>query len=101
MGYFHLTPAALNSFAAIGRYTESMWGRKQRDIYLGALDRRFHALAESPATGRMRNEICKGLRSFHEGKHVIFYLSCKGYIVVVDMLHERMEPAPYLPEKFL
>jgi len=96
MARFRLTPAALSSLESIGRYTESTWGVKQRNSYLRALDKCFHDLAKTPATGRPRDELFAGLRSFHHQKHVIFYLSQNREIIIVDILHERMEPGARL-----
>lgn len=91
MSGFRLTPAALESLRGIGRYTKEKWGAAQRDLYLRALDVRFHDLAENPEKGKIREELAQGLRSFPEGRHVIYYLVAKRYIVIVDILHERMD----------
>jgi toxin ParE1/3/4 len=96
---FRLTPAALASLASIGRYTEATWGRRQRNAYLRAIDASLHKLAKAPALGRARAELGEGLRSFHQGKHVIFYLRRRRDVVIVDILHERMDPAIHLPGK--
>lgn len=97
MAQFRLTLAALSSLESIGNYTEATWGVKQRDTYLSALDKRFHDLARSPSVGRTRDELGSGLRSFQQGKHIIFYRSLRHEIVIVDILHERMDPGPRLP----
>jgi toxin ParE1/3/4 len=96
MPRFRLTPPALASLKSIGRYTGRMWGKTQRDKYLRALDRRFHELAKSPGKGRSRDELWKGLRSYREGKHVIFYFAERKEIIIADILHERMEPSLHL-----
>lgn len=97
MARFRLTSAARASLVSIGRYTETTHGRRQRDQYLEALDARFHALAAAPMHGIARDDLAEGLRSFPEGKHVIFYVLRNQEIVIVDVLHERMEPARHLP----
>lgn len=96
MPSFHLTPAALLSLKSIASYTETTWGTKQRNLYLKKLDKAFHTLASSPKKGRTRNEITKGLYSYPEGKHVIFYIIKGKSFVIVDILHERMEPRKLL-----
>lgn len=92
MAKFRLTPAALASLEAIGKYSEARWGIKQRDSYLRSLDKCFHDLAQAPASGRPRDEIFAGLRSLHHQKHVIFYLFQNELIIIADILRERMEP---------
>ncbi len=42
---FVLTHQALSDLKAIGIYTQNTWGKRQRDRYLTALDKAFHALA--------------------------------------------------------
>jgi type 1 fimbriae regulatory protein FimB len=37
MGGFRLTQLALTDLRSIGRYTQTTWGREQRDRYLGEL----------------------------------------------------------------
>ena len=95
MSEFSLTSAARASLKNIARHTEREWGVKKRDMYLAALDKRFHALAKSPNQGKLRGDILEGLRSYLEGRHVIFYLPRDGFIVIVDVLHEKMD-APRL-----
>lgn len=96
MPLFHLTHAAKASLRSIGRYTEAKWGKTQRNTYLYALDNCFHTIAQFPMKGRARDELFASLRSYHEGKHVIFYLPHREDIIIVDILHERMDPSLHL-----
>ena len=54
---FRITPRAAQDLRNIARYTLQTWGRKQRDTYLRAIDRRFSWLAENPNLGKPRPEI--------------------------------------------
>ncbi len=50
-------------------------------------------LADSPALGRLCDDIRPGLRRQEHGKHVVFYrLQRSGGILVVRILHQRMLP---------
>jgi len=51
---FRITPRAVQDLRNIARYTLQNWGRKQRDVYLRAIDKRFSWLAENPSLGRCR-----------------------------------------------
>lgn len=82
--------------AAIGRYTQQQWGKQQRKRYLQALDKQFHALAKTPGKGHKRDDIAAGLRSFPQGEHIIFYLRRSKDIVIVDILHRRMDPLHHI-----
>lgn len=92
MAKFYLTPLALSSMQLIGEYTEGKWGVVQRNKYLKELDNAFRELANSPKLGKMRNEIKNGMRSYHQGKHIIFYMVEPEQIVVLNILHENMLP---------
>lgn len=74
----------------IARYMLQNWGRKQRDVYLRAIDKRFSWLAENPSLGRPRPDIKEGYYSYPQGSHVIFYLVRKGGIDIIGVPHQRM-----------
>jgi len=92
MGVFHLTPDAKGSLMQIARYTQQTWGVQQRNSYMRSIDDCFLALAKAPMQGKSRPEIHHTLRSHPGGKHRVFYMIKQDYIVIVNVLHERMEP---------
>jgi len=92
MSCFKLTPDAKASLMQIARYTQQKWGKTQRNAYLKTIDASFHTLNASPKLGKRRLEIHPSLRSYPVGKHIVFYVIAEEYIVIVDVLHERMEP---------
>ena len=77
---------------AIAGYTLKTWGRKQRDAYLRALDRRFGWLAEHPDLGKPRPDIKQGYHSYPQGAHLTYYLVRAGGIDIIGVLHQRMDP---------
>jgi len=93
MSHFKLTPDAKASLMQIARYTEQQWGKKQRNDYLKVIDDCFHSLSKNPQLGRIRPEIYHALRSHPAGKHIVFYIVRHDPIAIVQVLHERMEPA--------
>lgn len=95
MSNFRLTPDAKAGLMQIARYTQQTWGKKQRDTYIGMIDGCFHTLCEAPMLGKIRPEIHHALRSHPAGKHVIFYLIRQDHIVIVHILHEKMDPDKY------
>ncbi len=56
----------------------------------------FEMLAKSPHRGRLRDDLQPGLREHHAGSHTIFYVVEPKRITIVDILHERMDPALHL-----
>ena len=49
MAVFRLTKLALADLRSIGRYTQTTWGREQRNRYLAKLDARREAVLKSGA----------------------------------------------------
>lgn len=56
-GDFRITPRAAQDLRNIARYTLRNWGHKQRNTYLGTIDRRFSWLARNPKSGRARPDV--------------------------------------------
>ena len=96
---FVLTNQALSDLKAIGIYTQNTWGKRQRDRYLTALDKAFHALAKDHLKGRDCGEIRDGYRKHQVGKHIVFYHEIDASLIeVVRILHERMNIEARLAE---
>lgn len=73
--------------------TESLkkWSDEQTGLYLTGIESRLMWLAENPQLGKPRDEVREGLRSFSEGRHVIFYRIAKDTIEIVGVPHQRQE----------
>jgi len=91
MKTYRVTPKAERDLLAIGQYTLEKWGEEQRNIYLQNLVNRFAWLCEYPDLGIKRDEIKEGYLSYHEGKHLIFYVVSDDFIDIIGVLHERMD----------
>jgi len=99
MSRFRLTPRARDDLKNIGRYTERQWGRRQRNTYLRALEKRFGWLAENPQLGKHRIDVAEGYYSFPQGKHVIFYLLEEKGVDIIGIPHKEMDIITYfLPD---
>jgi len=96
MNSFELTPDAKASLIRIAMYTQEVWGRKQRLAYMKMIDTCFHDLAANPMHGKSRPDIYHTIRSQPVGKHIVFYIPQEQYIIIVNVLHERMDPARHL-----
>lgn len=68
-----------------------IWSAEQTNIYLASIESRLMWLAENPQLGKHRDEVREGLRSFPEGRHVIFYRIGTDTIEVVGVPHKRQE----------
>jgi toxin ParE1/3/4 len=107
-----LTEAAASDISQILRETTRQFGSVQRRRYAALIMRAIELAADRPDRpgSRSREELAAGLRSFHiemaarrrgAGAHVVYYLRERledGHdgIVVVRVLHERMEPLRHL-----
>ncbi|MDH5326149.1 MAG: type II toxin-antitoxin system RelE/ParE family toxin [Gammaproteobacteria bacterium] len=76
----------------IAKYTEKVWGKQQRNIYLKQFDLTFHSLAESPSAGVSCDYISPGYRKFPQGSHIIFYkLTDKNQLIIARILHKHID----------
>ena len=92
MGTFVLTRAAKSDLKSIAAYTQRMWGKEQRRIYLRQFDNSFHMLAETPDVGIKYDFIKLGYKKFPNASHLIFYRCLSDdQIEIVRILHKRMD----------
>jgi len=94
-GNFRITPRAQDDLKSIGRYTLRKWGKKQRDLYLHDLDKRFQWLADQPQIGKERLDIKDGYYCFLQGSHLIFYIIHQGNIDIIGIPHKSMDILNY------
>lgn len=80
----------------IGAYTAREWGARQKSKYLGRIRDTLMALRDHPETGASRDDLAEGLRACAIEKHIVFYRDTKTALVVVRVLHQRMDPARHL-----
>jgi len=96
MSTFRLSAKSFEDLKSIARFTLKSWGREQRNIYLSKLDESFHILAEQPHLGNARDDIRKGYRVYHVGRHLIFYRQKSIGIEIIRILHDRMDVEAHL-----
>jgi len=88
---YKLSNLAAEDFAAIYEYTLLNFGALQADIYTDDLDRTFQLLSGSPLMGCECPEIAVGVRRHDHQKHAIFYRQREHDILVIRILHQRMD----------
>ena len=99
MPFFRLSAKSLEDLKSIGRFTLKSWGREQRNIYLSKIDESFHILAEQPQLANARDDIRKGYRVYHVGRHLIFYRQKPAEIEIIRILHDRMDVETHLRKR--
>jgi len=86
-----VTHAARRDLKAIARYTQKEWGAARRARYLEIIRARFADLLAHPALGPPREDVAQGCRGLAVGRHVIFYRFAREEIVILRVLHQRMD----------
>ncbi|MDX3973116.1 type II toxin-antitoxin system RelE/ParE family toxin [Shinella sp.] len=108
MSLVRLTREAERDLAEIARYTVATFGAEQAMRYAALIEHALGLLVEDPGrpASRGRDELRPGVRSLHLSRaagrryaasHVLYYHLVAGVegaqdIVILRVLHERMEP---------
>jgi len=66
--------------------------------YLKDLKDRMGFLARNPDKGKKREDITTNwdCYSYFEGRHTVFYQPHNDHIMIIDLLHQGMEPSNHL-----
>lgn len=88
-----LRPRAHADLREIGDYSDSRWGREQAQRYLEAIADSFDQISQMPFAGSDQAEVSLGLRKWRSGSHNIFYRVRDDVVLIVRVLHARMDVA--------
>ncbi len=86
-----LAKRARKDLIGIRKYTVDRWGKEQARKYISQIYRLADDLANHRVQGKPRKEIAPDLRSYHVGRHVIFYVESEIGIEVARVLHDSMD----------
>lgn len=86
-----LSKLADRDLGDIYRYSYERFGEAQAGRYYASLWRCFAFLADHPTIGRIRTEFQPPARSHQHQRHVVFYDIADSHILIVRVLHERMD----------
>lgn len=96
MSSYTLSGAADADIEAISRDSIGRWGLARAEDYILGLHRVLETLAAFPEAGRDVGELRPGYRRFEHERHSIFYRQIEDGILVVRVLHQRMQPRRHL-----
>ena len=96
MPEYRLSSSAEADLAGIAGYTIETFGIEQARRYRDAFEVCFGKLAENPGSGRSAERLAPGLRRFEHGAHVIFYVEDEVGVLIVRILHARMDASRHL-----
>ena len=84
-------PAALADLDQIHDATRELWGLAQAEHYLSQLRAAVDRVVQHPRSGRVYAVAATEYRAVRSGRHLIFYRLDRDAIVVVRILHDRMD----------
>jgi toxin ParE1/3/4 len=93
---YRLAPAALRDLEGIWLYTFEQWGSEQAHRYVDEMTAAFDKLANNPQQGMPCEAIRKGYRRSGVGRHMIYFRITDYGIVVIRVLHARMDAPRHL-----
>jgi toxin ParE1/3/4 len=91
-----LTEKAQKDLRSIAQYSARMWGNDQKNRYISNIKKRIEWLALTPRIGKNKLDIQDDIYSFPEGDHLIFYTIEDDHIIIIGILHNRMDVASHL-----
>ena len=86
-----LTEIARADLASIRRYSTRTWGRGQTTTYMDALRSTLKGLVRGTADTRGRDDLRPGIQMATGGRHSIFFEADESRVLVVRVLHDRMD----------
>ncbi len=91
MAKVFLAKRAKKDLIEIRRYTVRSWSKEQARKYIAQIHRCVDQLASRRLKGKMREDVASNVKSYHVGRHVIFYVESKAGIKVARVLHDSMD----------
>ncbi len=88
-----LTEPAQFDFRGIANYTLETWGERQAIIYRNKIQKALDSIKGNPDRGKKTNS---GRYTFIAEKHKIFYRIENKTIIILRILHQRMDEGQHL-----
>ena len=96
MAELRLSPAAERDLEGIWRYTAERWGVAQAEHYIDLLYAAMQAAAQAPEAAPRCDAIRPGYRRQWAEQHAVYYQVSETAVVVVRVLHQRMQAARHV-----
>ncbi len=91
MAKYRLSRRAAADVDEIADYSIKQFGIKQARRYRDGLETCFQTLAENPRLGRSAEQLAPSLRRFEHQSHIVFYIPEDWGVLIVRVLHEKMD----------
>jgi toxin ParE1/3/4 len=89
-------PGARNDLIDIWSYTFDHWGIAQADAYTADIHAALHAAADQSPKAQSINMVRAGYWRIRAGSHICYFTKADKDIIVMRILHERMDAASLL-----
>lgn len=86
-----LTEIARADLDSIRRYSARTWGEERTTAYMSTLRDTLKGLLRGTATARGRDDLRPGIQMAISGRHCIFFEADESRLLVVRVLHDRMD----------
>lgn len=96
MPEYRLSKRAESDIGNIAQYTIGQFGVEQARTYRDSMIASFQSLVENPRLGRKIDDIRKGYRRHDHQSHVIFYQIDRQDILIIRVLHKKMNAPRHL-----
>ncbi|HYD88918.1 MAG TPA: type II toxin-antitoxin system RelE/ParE family toxin [Vitreimonas sp.] len=93
---YRLTAAADTHLQEIWRFTRDRWNAKQANDYLAAIEAALDSAIKTPSLLRPRAELGAGMLARRAQSHVVYGFMEDDILIVVAVLHSRMDPRRHL-----
>ncbi len=93
---YQLTDEAARDVKGILDHSVKNFGIVKAEHYFEALKERVELLADNPNIGHSAEDILPDYLRFPHESHIIFYKIFSSSILVVRILHERMDPKKHI-----
>jgi toxin ParE1/3/4 len=85
------TPRARRDIQEIWDYSLERFGLSKAEAYLRDIQRAAVTVTEDPRRGLACDEVRSGYRKFSVGSHILFFRASASRVVIVRILHARMD----------
>jgi toxin ParE1/3/4 len=93
---YRLTENADAQLQEIWRYSRDRWGKKRADAYLASVDAALTTAIATPSLLRPRPELGDGIVARKTHSHVVYGIIIDDTLIVLAVLHGRMDPKRHL-----
>jgi len=93
---YELSEAAARDLEQILERSVADFGLAQTEVYFQSLKACLELLSDNPDMGDSVEDIRPGYRRFLHKSHVVFYRASKQGILIIRILHKRMDANKHL-----